>query len=207
LFLALGAEFGQVAVSPDRNEGMPDMLRLIGVLIALIAASPAFAQHTGSVSAHSHAQVTPAPYAGFAGRRLKALSAAQESDLRAGRGMSLALAAELNGYPGPAHVLENADALNLTHMQRAAAEALRARMAAEAQAIGARILLLEEALDALFATASADPARLTALTTELGSLGGRLRDVHLAAHIDMRAALEPQQRAAYARARGYNTSE
>ena len=35
------------------------------------------------------------------------------ADLRAGRGMGLALAAELNGYPGPAHVLELADKLDL----------------------------------------------------------------------------------------------
>jgi hypothetical protein len=39
------------------------------------------------------------PYAGLAGRSIKALSEQQIADLQAGRGMGLALAAELNGYP------------------------------------------------------------------------------------------------------------
>lgn len=50
-----------------------------------------------------------APYAGIARRSVKALSDREISDLRTGRGMGLALAAELNGYPGPAHVLELAE--------------------------------------------------------------------------------------------------
>src|SRR4051812_36526408 len=46
------------------------------------------------------------PYAGLEQRPIKALSQQQADDLRTGRGMGLALAAELNGYPGPSHVLE-----------------------------------------------------------------------------------------------------
>ena len=49
---------------------------------------------------------THQPYAGLQARPVKALSDQQIADLRAGRGMGLALAAELNGYPGPMHVLE-----------------------------------------------------------------------------------------------------
>jgi len=44
------------------------------------------------------------PYTGLEARSIKALSEQQIADLRAARGMSLALAAELNGYPGPIHV-------------------------------------------------------------------------------------------------------
>ena len=54
------------------------------------------------------------PYAGMQERPVKALSADEIADLRAGRGMGFALAAELNGYPGPVHVLEHADALGLS---------------------------------------------------------------------------------------------
>ncbi|HXH46834.1 MAG TPA: hypothetical protein VNK51_23725 [Bradyrhizobium sp.] len=53
-------------------------------------------------------------YAGLDSRPIKALSLQQIDDLRAGRGMGLALAAELNGYPGPSHVLELRDRLGLT---------------------------------------------------------------------------------------------
>ena len=51
------------------------------------------------------------PYAGMQARPIKALSSEQIADLKAGRGMGLALTAELNGYPGPAHLLELADKL------------------------------------------------------------------------------------------------
>ena len=64
------------------------------------------------------------PYAGLEQRPVKALSEQQVSDLRAGRGMGLALPAELNGYPGPSHVLENAEALALTADQRERTKAL-----------------------------------------------------------------------------------
>ena len=69
-------------------------------------------------AAPSLAQV-PQPYAGLQNRPLKALSDEQLADLKAGRGMGLALAGELNGYPGPKHVLELAKELNLTDAQRA----------------------------------------------------------------------------------------
>jgi len=61
-------------------------------------------------------------------------------------------------------------------------------------------------LDALFVSGKADPGRLAGLTAALGGLGGRLREVHLAAHIGMRVALDPSQREAYARLRGYPAS-
>jgi hypothetical protein len=64
------------------------------------------------------------PYAGMQTRAIKALSDQQIADLRAGRGMGMALPAELNGYPGPAHVLELADKLELTPDQRASVQAL-----------------------------------------------------------------------------------
>src|SRR5260370_16500810 len=54
------------------------------------------------------------PYAGMQTRPIKALSEQQMADLSAGRGMGLALAAEFNGYPGPVHLLELADKLDLS---------------------------------------------------------------------------------------------
>jgi len=51
-------------------------------------------------------------------RTVKVLSEQQITDLKTGRGMGLALAAEFNDYPGPSHVLELADALQLSDEQR-----------------------------------------------------------------------------------------
>lgn len=183
---------------------VPMRLALAMIVLALCGA-PASAQHAPPPVHHGPGHGAPpvGAYAGLQERRIKALSAEREADLRAGRGMALALAAELNGYPGPMHVLELAQALGLTAAQRATAEMLRARMLAEARVLGARIVVLEEELDALFAGAAADAGRLAAITTALGALGGRLREVHLATHIDMRDALDASQREAYARLRGY----
>ena len=80
------------------------------------------------------------PYAGLQMRPIKSLSAQQVADLSSGRGMGLALAAELNGYPGPSHVLELADNLDLTTEQRARVQALFDAMKAEAMPLGAMLI-------------------------------------------------------------------
>src|SRR3954470_17393101 len=92
------------------------------------------------------------PYAGMQARPIKALSEQQVADLSAGRGMGLALAAELNGYPGPVHVLELADKLNLSADQRDSVQRLFDSMKAEALPLGARLLEQEADLDKQFAT-------------------------------------------------------
>ena len=95
-----------------------------------------------------HAQT---PYAGMQTRPIKALSEQQIADLGAGRGMGLALAAELNGYPGPSHVLELADKLELSAEQRASMQRLFNSMKAEAMPLGAKLIEQEAELDKQFA--------------------------------------------------------
>src|SRR5919107_1454461 len=62
------------------------------------------------------------------GRPVKSLSEQQVADLRAGRGMGLALPAELNGYPGPMHVLEHAATVRCVAMAARARPDTRAGM-------------------------------------------------------------------------------
>jgi Spy/CpxP family protein refolding chaperone len=186
---------------------MNAVVPLLAAALAL-SAVPAAAQHGGHHQHGPHrsppASADPArPHAGLQGGQIRSLSEEQVGDLLAGRGMGLAMAAELNGYPGPLHVLEHAEALRLTATQRATAEALRSRVAGEARILGARIVGLERELDALFAGGTADTGRLAALTAQIGALNGRLREVHLSAHIEMRQALSAEQRAAYERLRGH----
>ena len=158
-------------------------------------------------SAGAAAQQTTQPYAGLEKRAVKALSESEIADLLAGRGLGLAKAAELNGYPGPAHLLENADALKLGDGQRRAIAAIRARMAEAAMALGREIVARERELDAAFAEARIDEALLKAKTGEIAALMGRLRAVHLAAHIESRPLLSPAQIAAYNKLRGYGESQ
>src|SRR6516225_2704389 len=91
-------------------------------------------------------------YAGMQARPIKGLSDQQIADLKAGRGMGLALAAELNGYPGPAHVLELADKLDLTTDQRNKVQSLFDSMKAEAVPLGSKLIDQEAELDNQFAT-------------------------------------------------------
>src|SRR5712671_6754535 len=97
------------------------------------------------------------PYAGMQARSIKSLSEQQVADLRAGRGMGLALPAELNGYPGPSHLLELADRLDLSTAQRDRIRQLFDSMKAEAVPIGTKLIEQETALDQQFASRSITP--------------------------------------------------
>ena len=154
----------------------------------------------------SAAVAQTASYAGQQAREIKALSAAETADLLAGRGMGLAKAAELNSYPGPMHVLELAGKLNLTQAQAETVRASQARMATAAESLGAEVVERERALDQGFRDGTVTTETLAAQADQLGALQGRLRMVHLAAHLETRAALTPEQVATYDAARGYTAS-
>src|SRR6185369_2152037 len=129
----------------------------------------AFAQHQ-----HGGSHPGQSPYAGMQQRPVKALSDQQLSDLRAGRGMGFALAAELNGYPGPLHVLELADQLALSAAQRGRVRDLTDRMRAEAVPIGDELIARETALDRAFAGRQITPESLAALTAQIAETQGQL---------------------------------
>jgi len=172
------------------------------LLAAILAAGPAAAQHHGG--AHAPDQAAASPYAGMQSRPIKALSDQQLSDLRAGRGMGLALVAELNGYPGPAHVLELAEPLELSAEQRDRTRALREAMTAETVPLGERLIAEEAALDRAFATRSVTPASLESLTAAIGRSQAMLRAAHLRYHLAMVEVLTPEQRRRYNELRGYS---
>jgi hypothetical protein len=116
---------------------------LVGVALVAAAGIPSMLGNAAAQSAR--------PYAGMQARAIKALSPEQIADLKAGRGMSLALAAELNGYPGPRHVLELGEQLGLSDQQRADVQRLFEAMTAEAIPLGEKLIAQEAELDALFA--------------------------------------------------------
>ena len=128
------------------------------------------------------------PYAGQQTREIKALSAQEVDDLLNARGMALAKAAELNGYPGPLHTIEMAADLGLTPDQLRAVKDIKARVDAAAIPIGTEIVAREQDLDQLFVNGTITKLQLDALTKALGELQGRLRSVHLAAHLETKAS-------------------
>ena len=157
-----------------------------------------------SAQVASLADTAPSPYAGQESRAVKALSERETADLLAGRGMGYALAAELNRYPGPSHVIELADKLALTAAQRKGTQEVFEAMQSRAKAIGAEIIAAEQKLDTAFAAGTIDQASLSAQTGILGQLYGRVRATHLAAHLEMKTLLTPEQIAAYDHLRGYS---
>ena len=144
-----------------------------------------------------------APYAGQQARDFKSLSAEDVAALRAGQGWGLAKSAELNGYPGPLHVLQLADGLALSHQQRARVRAVFDAMQASAKAVGQEYLAAEQAVDRAFADGTATAETISRLTAAAGRLRAKLRAVHLAAHIETTPLLTPHQRARYEALRGY----
>jgi len=107
------------------------------------------------------------PYSGQQARTIKALSDEDIAALRKGEGMGMAKAAELNGYPGPVHVLALAGQLGLTKAQRRDVQAIFDRMSAAAKPLGGELIAQEQALDQLFAKGDITPDRLAAMTLPL----------------------------------------
>ena len=143
------------------------------------------------------------PYSGLRDRAIKALSDEQIADLRAGRGMGFALAAELNGYPGPVHVLEHAEALELSPEQRDSVAELHKAMQSEVIPLGETLIAEEAELDRLFRDGTVTPANLASATERIGATQAALRAAHLRYHLLTHEVLTPEQRRRYGELRGY----
>lgn len=143
------------------------------------------------------------PYADQQNRTIKALSADDISGFLKGEGMGFAKAAELNGYPGPKHVLDLGNQLKLALVQRQQVQAIFDKMSAAAKPLGAELVDHERVLDQLFQKGEITPDRLAAETTVIAELQGRLRAVHLSAHLETRALLSADQIGLYQHLRGY----
>lgn len=146
---------------------------------------------------------SPMPYAGQQNRTIKALSDEDVAGLLKGDGLGFAKAAELNGYPGPKHVLDLAAQLKLDQPQREQIQVVFDKMSAAAKPLGAELVERERLLDRLFQTGRITPDRLATETAAIAELQGRLRAVHLSAHLETRTLLNAEQLAFYERLRGY----
>src|SRR5436309_10996624 len=122
---------------------------LAGSLFLLLGSATALANDTGA-----------SPYAGSENREIKALSSDEIASYLQGKGMGLAKAAELNHYPGPAHVMTLATELALTPDQKARTEALFRLMESEATELGQQLIEQERGLYGTFAdAATANPPK------------------------------------------------
>lgn len=155
-----------------------------------------------------HAAATPAtdsPYADdYDGTSaIRALTSEQIAQIERGEGAGFALPAELNGVPGPRHVLDLADDLGLSPEQRTAVQAIIDEMRAAVLPAGQRYLAAEQALEADFRSGRLTEQNLPGRVAEVKRREGELAAAHLIAHLRTAEVLSSEQIAAYGRLRGY----
>jgi hypothetical protein len=169
----------------------------------LIVAVPAVAQDT---SDRDHADDLVSPYAGQEAREIPALSEEDIRQLEEGEGWGLAKAAELNGVPGPAHLLEMFERGNI-HLSGEQVDRIRGlhrEMKARAIPLGLRLIEQERELNSRFATADLTDADLQRLLNRIAETTAELRYVHLATHLRTLPVLNAHQVQVYNSIRGYS---
>jgi len=156
---------------------------------------------------HIAASTLTSPYSGEEIRVIKSLSAKDIDDLLNGRGWGLAKPAELNGVPGPAHLLEMKTEIALSAEQVSAIEVIWSEMNQNARRLGERYVVLEKQLNEQFATGQITPETLKVLLSNIATVWGELRYTHLSSHLQTGPILKPAQVALYNRLRGYSSND
>lgn len=171
------------------------LIRALAIAICLLPVMVFAQEHTPKSN--------KAPYASLQSRSIKGLSEADIQELRRGGGWGLALPAELNGKPGPAHLLELSDEIGLTKTQVAALTKIYEGMLEEAILTGERLIAAEAALSKAFENDDLLPDVLARLVKEAEAARADLRIVHLSRHLATTALLTADQIQKYQVLRGY----
>ncbi len=175
-------------------------------LLLLPLLVPAGVSAQGGHAGHDHGDAGAHGYADLLDREIRALSDDEIAALLAGEGMGFALAAELNGVPGPLHVLELREELELAPEQEARVVRIFQEMRARTAELGERVVELERTLDLRFRHRHVDAEVVAELTAAISALTGEIRAIHLVAHLETDPVLSEDQRARYAVLRGYGAA-
>ena len=146
-------------------------------------------------------------YIGQERREIKSLSNDDIKELRAGAGWGLAKAAELNGLPGPKHILEMKKEIELTAEQERTVVALYNDMHMQAIALGHKLIEYEKELNTRFAERNIDEKVLDQLLTQISETYKSLRYTHLSAHLKTPGILTETQIKKYNKLRGYSSDD
>ena len=146
-------------------------------------------------------------YAGEEKREIKSLSESDIEELRNGKGWGLAKAAELNGVPGPIHLLEMKEEIDLSVKQIQAIEDIYKKMKQEAIPLGLELIELERELNNHFANRTITDDLLRQILQKIGKVHIQLRYVHLSAHLDTPDILKAEQITLYNKLRGYSSDD
>ena len=150
------------------------------------------------------AETYTSKYIGEEHREIKSLSPDDIKELRKGGGWGLAKAAELNGVPGPAHILEMEDKISLTKEQKRAIQIIYNDMKAEAIVLGEQLIHLEQELNNGFSNRTMNQELLEKYVREIEKIRAKLRTVHLSTHLQTPNILTNEQITLYNKLRGYS---
>jgi Spy/CpxP family protein refolding chaperone len=157
-----------------------------------------------STSGYSQHQEHKSEYAGQEHRVIKSLSEDDIAQLKAGNGWGLAKAAELNGVPGPSHILDMKSEIELSDNQLKQIQKIFEDMQRQAILAGERLIEKEKELNKAFAEGKISRTELGILTKEIGAIRGELTFIHLEAHLKSSEVLSKEQINLYNKLRGYD---
>ncbi len=166
-----------------------------------------FNNATAGISSSNMSSFQTSSYAGQELRDIKSLSDNDIQSLQNGTGEAfggMAKMAELNGYPGPRHVLDMASELQLSDGQRMEIERIYQNMSTNAKSIGAAIINTEREMDQAFNNKTITQENLKLMLDKSADLYAQLRFVHLSAHLDTIQVLTIEQVSMYNTMRGYD---
>ena len=124
--------------------------------------------------------------------------------MKRGGGWGFAKAAELNGLPGPAHLLELKHEIPLDAAQIAVITQIFEQMKREAIPQGERFITLERELEEHFQNRTISDERLRASLDAIADARKKLRYIHLSTHLKMPGILSQEQIDRYNTLRGYS---
>jgi len=172
----------------------------VTILVLILILMPGF---TFSAAEHSH----KSKYAGEEKREIKSLSETDIEELKTGKGWGLAKAAELNGVPGPVHLLEMKEEINLSAKQIRAIEEIYRKMKKEAVPLGFELIELERELNNHFANRTITDGLLHQILQRIAEVHRELRYVHLSTHLKTPDILKSEQIILYNKLRGYSSND
>lgn len=146
-------------------------------------------------------------YIGQENRSIKSLSADSIQQLTQGKGWGLAKAAELNGMPGPSHILQMKNEIALTKGQEKKIQELFDSMKSKAIPLGLELIELERKLNDSFSNRTIKDETLHQQLDSISKVRKKLRYVHLVTHLMTPKILTSKQIEKYNNLRGYGSGD
>lgn len=192
-----------------RGKYSPIFLMTAIIMVAMLgpASSISFLLAQSSLHSGHIANNTTSKYIGQEGRIIKSLSPEDIKSLQTGTGDAfggMAKLAELNGYPGPRHVLDLTSELKLSDDQRKNITTIYDDMKEKAIELGQKIVNIERIANEEFVNKSITDTQMKQLILKSSEIYGHLRYTHLNTHLRMLDILTPEQITLYNNLRGYS---